>query len=96
MRKSNAAIAHGKYETLQNNSVKVYSFMRYNEDQTIIVAINLAGNAETVDIDAGADRISFANKRLKHLFGEAAAFVKTGGIEVAVLPYAVEVWELVN
>ena len=96
LRKSNAAIAHGKYETLQNNSVKVYSFMRYNEDQTIIVAINLAGNAETVDIDAGADRISFANKHLKHLFGEAAAFVKTGGIEVAVLPYAVEVWELVN
>ncbi|HRP56151.1 alpha-amylase family glycosyl hydrolase [Agriterribacter sp.] len=96
LRKSNAAIAYGKYKTLQNNSANVYSFMRYNEDQVIIIAINLTGNAEALHINAGAGKISFANKRLQHLFGEAAALVKTGNIEMSVSPYAIEVWELVN
>jgi glycosidase len=96
LRKSNAALAHGKYETLQNNSVNVYSFLRHNEEQVIIIAINLSVNAETVHIHAGADKISFANKRLQHLFGASAALVKNGSMEIAVLPYAIEVWELID
>ncbi len=96
LRKSNSAIAHGKYETLQNNSVNVYSFLRHNEEQVVIVAINLAGNAEAVHIHAGADQVSFADKRLQHLFGEAAALLKSEHIEMTVLPYGIEVWELIN
>lgn len=96
LRKSNAAVAHGKYKTLNNDSVNAYSFMRYNEDQVIIVVINLSGNAETVHIHAATNAISLANKRLQHLFGEAVALLKTGYIEIAVSPYAVEVWELIG
>lgn len=96
LKKSNAAIAHGKYKTLANHSDNAYSFLRYSEDQVIIIVINLSGNAEMVYINSSADKISFANKRLQHLYGEAAALVKTGSIEVAVSPYAIEVWELIN
>lgn len=70
--------------------------MRHHEDRVIIVGINLSRNAETVHIHAATNAISLENKRLQHLFGEAVALLKTGYIEIAVSPYAVEVWELIG
>ncbi|HEX5026603.1 MAG TPA: alpha-amylase family glycosyl hydrolase [Agriterribacter sp.] len=94
LRKSNAAVAHGEYHTLQNNSGNVYSFLRYTSEHHVIVVINLSGRNETVRVDLTSLPFQLSKRRLSTLFGTVKAKLEKNSIQINTMPFGIGVWSI--
>lgn len=50
-RKNSVALRRGTYSPVTNGSTRIFSFVRYHADQTVLVAINLGGAAVTTNLN---------------------------------------------
>jgi glycosidase len=74
----------------QDNSV--VTFLRWDQNQTVLVAVNLSGGARQVSIDLRGSPIE-KNRLLKNLLNTEQSITLTQPIvEITLLPYAYAVW----
>jgi glycosidase len=87
LRKDNPVISNGIYKTLKNDKGEVYTFMRYQGNKRVIVAVNLSGKP----IDAA---ISLEGKAspVRILYGASKPRIIAGIIGAHLPAYGVEVW----
>ncbi|HEY8927649.1 MAG TPA: alpha-amylase family glycosyl hydrolase [Mucilaginibacter sp.] len=86
IRKANPVISKGTYKTLQNDNDKVFSFMRYDGDKKLIVAVNLSDKPLTANI-------ACENKgSLKTVYGEAKPVISNNAIAIELPANGVAVW----
>ena len=86
IRKANPVISKGTYKTLQNDNDKVFSFMRYDGNKKLIVAVNLSDKPLKTTI-------ACENKGgLKVVFGEAKPVATNNAITVDLAGNGVAVW----
>ncbi|MDB5088146.1 MAG: Alpha-amylase precursor [Mucilaginibacter sp.] len=86
LRKANPVISKGAYKTLQNDNDQVFSFIRYDGNKQVIVAVNLSGKPVSANITRQDD------SGLKMLSGTAKAVIKDSSISVNLPAYGVAVW----
>ena len=53
LRRSEPALRDGSYEAVDAANEHVFSYLRKSGDETILVALNMSGQARTVSFDAG-------------------------------------------
>ncbi len=92
LHQSNAALAIGKYQTLTNNSEKIFSFLRYEKNKAVVVAVNLSDADQQAVIDLSNSKV----RPTKHtiLFGKENAGLSNNSLSVHLPPYAMDVWEI--
>jgi glycosidase len=86
IRKANPAFADGSYKTISNDNDHVFTFMRKDAGQTILVAINLADKESGATIDA--------NGKPVNIIGDAKPVVKGEKLAVNLPAFGVGAWEL--
>jgi len=86
IRKSHPEISKGAYQTLDNNSDKVFSFMRYQGNKQLVVAVNLSNKPVDVSISVK----SHANL-VNVLYGAAKPTASGNSIDESLPAYGVEV-----
>jgi glycosidase len=91
LRKTNDALASGKYQNLKNNNDHVFSFRRYINKQAVIVIVNLSAEDQDVKVNRGRAK----NAALNKLYGNSKLIADASGtLSVTLSPYAVEVIEI--
>lgn len=92
---SNAALTSGKYVEIKNDNDKVFSFIRYTDDSTVLVAINLSGTSQPVTIDLNSSVIKWNEKnKLVNLFGKIAFEINEAKLSLQLPAYSTKVWEI--
>jgi glycosidase len=92
LRKTNEALALGKYQNLINNNDHVFSFRRYINNQAVMVIINLSGADQNVKISSGKAAKNVATNKL---YGNSKLITNASGTwSVSLSPYAIEVIEI--
>jgi len=86
IRKSHPEITSGVYQTLNNNSDDIFSFMRYQGNKALIVAVNLSDKAVNVNIKL-APNLGL----LRLLYGKAKPAVVNDSISETLPAYDIEV-----
>lgn len=86
VRKKQAALVDGTYQTLKNNNAKVYTFSRNLGQQKVVVAVNLSDQEQQFNIS------NAAAQKATSLYGTAKGIVKDGAIEATLGAYGVQVW----
>ena len=89
IRKANPVISNGAYKTLKNDNDKVFSFMRYEGNKKLIVAVNLSNKEVYAAITTEGN-----NGAIKVLYGTAKPQVITNTIALNLAAYGVEVWKI--
>jgi len=89
VRKANAIISKGTYKTLTNNKDDVFTFMRYQGNKKVIVAVNLSDKAEDVSIVMGAE-----TGFLKILYGKVKPLLADKNINISLPAYGIEVMKI--
>ncbi|MEO8398881.1 MAG: alpha-amylase family glycosyl hydrolase, partial [Ignavibacteriaceae bacterium] len=79
IRKQNHALTFGNYQRINNtSSVNVYSYLRVNGDNNVIVNVNFSSNEQVVNISVPLDKITFDSTSSFYLNDELN--IKTYGI----------------
>ncbi|WP_295675059.1 alpha-amylase family glycosyl hydrolase [uncultured Mucilaginibacter sp.] len=86
IRKANPIITKGTYKTLQNENAKVFSFMRYEGNKKVVVAVNLSDKPETVSI--GVEGIG---SKWNVLYGDSKPGMLNKDINITMPGYGIEV-----
>lgn len=92
LKKGRPALASGQYKSLHNNNDQVLSFLRYGEDEQIMVLVNLSEQQQSVTADTGNAGFVRAQSAIDH----AHATLSDGQLHTTLPPYAVAIWELLN
>lgn len=92
VRQSNAALASGKYITLQNDNAEVFSFLRYEGEQAVAVIVNLSNTGQQATVDLSSGKIKPAGIEL--LYGKEKAALAGGNLSIRLSPYGISVWKL--
>ncbi|MDF2432818.1 MAG: alpha-amylase [Mucilaginibacter sp.] len=89
IRKANPVISEGTYKTLQNDQDQVFTFMRYQGNKRLMVAINLSDqpieDAITLDRKGGIPKV---------LYGVSQPRLIANLIAIHLPAYGIEVWEM--
>lgn len=91
LKRTHSALANGKYRTLPNNSKQVVTFLRYNEDEVVLVAVNLS--AEKQSIKVNTQNASLKGKELKSLLYKPGAKNNHYTVSFELPPYGVQVFQ---
>ncbi|BAU53477.1 alpha-amylase family glycosyl hydrolase [Mucilaginibacter gotjawali] len=86
IRKANPVISNGAYKTLKSDKDDVFTFMRYEGNKKVVVAVNLSDKPETVTI-AGEGKTGM----LKVLYGAAKPGMVNNNITLTLPVYGIEV-----
>lgn len=86
LRKSHVALSDGKYQSLNNNNSKVFSFTRTAPSEKLLIVLNLSGEEQKVTIDN-------ANMKTSSLYPKGKN-EKEFAAELTLSPYAVYVWKI--
>lgn len=71
LKKSNAALASGKYQVVENDQEKVFTFLRYTDQEAVLVMVSLSDKPETCTVQmkekysSGTDLMKGGVKRFK-------------------------------
>jgi glycosidase len=87
IRKANPVISKGSYKTLKNDQNEVFTFMRYEGDKKVIVAVNLSDKPTDVAID-----LEGKNGKLKVIYGISKPRITTNTLAAHLPAYGIEVW----
>jgi len=89
LRKANPVISEGIYQTLKNDNDKVFTFMRYQGNKKLVVAVNLSGNPAD-----GVITVEGKTGPVQVLYGTLKPRVTTNTMVVHLSAYGVEVFGL--
>jgi alpha-amylase len=87
LRKSTPALSTGRYSDVPNNNDKVFSFLRANKNERVLVVVSLSENIEEVRINTNA-------KSAKDLLKEKTYKINSGDFAVQLQPHEVMVYKL--
>lgn len=91
LRKMHSALASGKYQTLKNNSKQVVTFLRYDNDETVLVAINLSAEKQGLAVNTQNSKIN--NKKLKSLLDTTEVSPDKNAVTFSLPAYGVQVFK---
>jgi glycosidase len=92
LRKSHAALSSGSYQTLNNTSDSVFSFLRYLNKSAVLVVVNLSGLPQQTTIDFSNSKAALSGT-LQPLWGRENPIIGANNISVQLPEYGIEVWE---
>jgi glycosidase len=95
LRRSNPAISKGDFRFADNSNYQVITFLRWDESQVILVAMNLSGENQSAVLSAEA--LPEKSKLKKFLFGTSAQDYskhREDTLELRLEPYGIRVWSL--
>jgi len=94
LKRTEPALADGKYENIPNTSQNVFAFTRTNnKGQQVVVAVNLGGEEEFALLDnANGVRLD----KLRLLSGSDKVIFPRGGRGINMPPYSVQVWKVLH
>jgi alpha-amylase len=95
LRKSNTAISHGDFRFIDNSSDQIITFLRWDKNQNILVALNLSGENQETTIEQ--KELPDNSKPEKFLFGTVTPDlpeIESGTISLDMEPYGMRVWLL--
>ncbi len=93
LRKSNAVLSKGNYQTIPNDNDSVFSFMRNDKDQAVFVVVNIS--SDTTRTTFNSKNISQI-KNTQQLWGNDKLANENGSTSILLSPYAANVFELKN
>ena len=91
LRKTNVAFVDGSYQTLTNNQDSVFSFLRYHNDQSAVVVVNMSGQPQNVAISLANSKAK-VTADMKNLYGDLKPSVNGEQLTVGLKPYDIVVW----
>jgi hypothetical protein len=91
LKKSSEALANGAYRVVENDQNDFFSFIRYTDNETVLVVVSLSGIPERVNIRLDGSRKyksagSLLNKEIRKLDNNRFA--------LELPPYEVQVFKL--
>jgi alpha-amylase len=92
LRKKYPVLTSGKYQTLQNNNEKMFSFLRYEGGSGIIVVVNLSdvpGQA-FISLKESAVKVNDAT----NIYGTERTYIKNDSLLTDVAAYEVTLWKI--
>jgi alpha-amylase len=95
LRRSNPAISKGDFRFIDNSNDEVITFLRWDESQKILVAMNLSG--ENQEANLSVTDLPGKSTPKKFLFGTVSHDLSDFGqdrLELKVDPYGIRVWLL--
>ncbi|MBX2966634.1 MAG: alpha-glucosidase C-terminal domain-containing protein [Cyclobacteriaceae bacterium] len=92
LKKTVPALTVGKYQVIENNNDNVFSFLRYTNNQKVLVVVNLSDKNQV----AGVQLIAIEKvKKAEPLFnGTLLKFKKQKPLTLNIKPYEVQLYEL--
>jgi alpha-glucosidase len=88
LRHTNQALLNGSYQAINENDANVFSYLRVYKDQGVVVALNMSGTAQKVNLNLKENGFASATSLLAT--GKSSA----QGNEVSLEPYGVFIGEL--
>jgi len=95
LRRSNPAISKGDFRFIDNSNDQVITFLRWNESQKILVAMNLSD--ENQDANLSVSDLPVKSKPKKLLFGTSTQDLsdfRKESLKLKLDPYGIRVWLL--
>lgn len=92
LRKNNPVLTTGKYQTLKNNNDNILTFLRYDDKDAFVVAVNLFQADQPVSIDLASSAVT--GKTAKIIYGRQQAAINGTAMSFAIKSYDVMVWKL--
>lgn len=89
LRKSTPALGLGEFKAVANGNEQVFSFLRYTDNETVLVAVNLSPEKQRTEISSDG-KFTSANSLLK----KEKLSVRNKVLEVGFEPYEVKVFRL--
>ncbi|HEX8021946.1 alpha-amylase family glycosyl hydrolase [Mucilaginibacter sp.] len=86
IRKANPAFVDGSYKTISNDNDHIFTFLRRDAGQTILVAINLSDKETGANIEADGNPVN--------IIGDAKPVIKGEKLAVNLPAFGVGAWEL--
>jgi glycosidase len=84
LRRSNVAVRDGKYVTVNPDDPNVLSFLRQSGDTTVLVALNMSAQPQTLAYDLGAQGVKTTSGQI--LMAAPAASSKSVNLKKATIP----------
>lgn len=92
LRKSYAPLATGNYITITNANNSVFSFLRFENNNSLLVTVNLSGEKQTASVVMS--QLRDKPKRAVPLLTKGKPILFSDKLDISLAPYGVEVWEL--
>lgn len=89
VRQAHSELFNGRYQTLQNNNDKVFSFLRYENNNASVVVINLSDGPQQAIVSLSSTKITV--KKTETLFGNEKAATANNGLLVSLPAYGIVV-----
>lgn len=88
------AINNGAYQNLQSNNKNVVTFLRYNKINAVIVAVNLSGSTQSVNITTKNSLAPIVGKKLNAIFDDVEATFRNDNVQFNLPAYGIEVFDI--
>ena len=97
LRKNNEVIQIGLFRIIENDNKTVLSFIRWNEENAVLVSLNLSDSQQSANLDAAkfpfvAAKAKFAE--LLHQSKEKTLHISAQNISVVLSPFEIQVWQI--
>lgn len=89
LRKKYVAFDSGKYQTVSNNQDSVFTFLRADDHETLLVAVNLSDSAVETSATAPAPFQSAEN-----IYGNEKLTINKKGLRFSIPAFSTQVWRL--
>jgi alpha-amylase len=89
IRKANPVISSGDYQTLQNSSDQVFTFMRYDGNKKFVVAVNLSDKAIDTNVNVAGGKGSLIS-----LYGSKKPEIDGSIIKLHLSAYSIEIFTM--
>ncbi|MEP6514107.1 MAG: alpha-amylase family glycosyl hydrolase [Parafilimonas sp.] len=91
LRKENTALQSGTYQTFANNNDNVFSFLRSDKNETLIVVINLSADTQPMTFDFTGTKI-FKASQIMSIY-EIGKKTISSLSTLSLQPYEVQIWK---
>ncbi|MBS1950378.1 MAG: hypothetical protein OJF59_000297 [Cytophagales bacterium] len=91
LKKSYPALAQGKYQDVENDNNKIFSFLRYTHTEKCLVVVNLSDKPQQTIISSGNEKFKTAKSLLSN---ENLKLINNESLSLAMPPYGVQVYKL--
>lgn len=89
LKKSSDALAHGRYQVVENNQDDFFSFIRYTESETVLVVVSLSTLSKRVTVNLARQK-SF--KSARSLIGNEIKKVSAEGFSLELMPFGIQLY----
>jgi len=93
VRQSHSELFNGRYQTLQNNNDKVFSFLRYDGKNAAVIVVNLSNIVQQAVVNIASNNIT-PGGNIQTLFGKEKVVNNNNSLSVNLPAYGIGVWKV--